>query len=207
MIVVLIIIGIIALLFLGFYGNLLWSLLGGLRKSIRRGGMRAEIVNSEHQDGIHIRFDPGPIGRRVVVDAIILERAFAGSIEATPPEGFKERTYSLPEKDTFEGDLSVLYDTYKEEDITDEIIKKEIETQYQEAISTATEFNRKNVVWEGRFLVCPGKMTTIYIPAQIRGSTLGKILFTYKYRVGLWSTMSSGCSVQFHGGRPISTVQ
>jgi hypothetical protein len=157
--------------------------------------IQARIVDSIDHSNLLISLTRRGLKKKVVIDSIMIERAFAEAIQARPPVGFKEEDLHFPDENTFEGDLTTLTDGINFEEITEADIQQEIKKQFKEEQKVAIEFSKRMIVWRGPMVVPPEKDVTVSIPTVSNDNASGEIIFTYKYRGGLWSPISASCSV------------
>ena len=185
-----VILGVVAIAILLFIINLILAI-----RQIPKDAIQACIADSTDHSKLLISLTRRELKKKVVIDSIMIERAFAETIQARPPVGFREEELQFPDEKTFEGDLSTLTDAKNIEEITEADIQQEIKKQFQEEQKIAMEVGERTVVWRGSMDIPFGKDITICIPTASKGSAFGKIIFSYKYRGGLWSPISASCSV------------
>lgn len=189
----LIIIGVLALLVLLFYGNLLVTLLTSI-KSKRR--VNAEVEANNDTNLLNIRFDVNK-GRQIVVNSISIDRNLAVALKAKAPAGFKEVQYTMPSEKDFEADLSVLLDEHDESRITEDMIQEETKKQYQASLRVSEEFKSTTITWTGHFAIEKSKRNILSIPVNAIGPAKGRISFSYRLGSGFLKVLES-CSVEIN---------
>lgn len=189
----LIIIGVLALLVLLFYGNLLVALLTSI-KSKRR--VTAQVEPNSDTNVLNVRFDVNN-GRRIVVNSISIDRNLAEALEAKAPSGFKEIQYTMPNEKDFEPDLSVLLDQHDESRITEDMIQEETRKQYQASLRVSEDFKSTTINWTGHFTIEKGKRNILSIPVKATGPAQGRISFSYRLSSGFMKVLES-CFVEIN---------
>lgn len=187
----LIIIGILALLVLLFYRNLLITLLTSIKSKQR---VTAEVEANNDTNILNIRFDVNK-GRQIVVNSISIDRNLAEALKAKAPVGFKEIQHTMPNEKDFEADLSVLLDEHDESQITEDMIQDETKKQYQESLRVSDEYKSTTINWTGHFTIEKKKRNILSIPVNAIGPAKGRISFSYRFRSGFMKVLES-CSVE-----------
>lgn len=185
-----VILGVVVIAIIFFFVNLLLSI-----RQIPKKGIQAQILEPQESGALRISLTRSGLKRKVILDSIIIDRNLAEAMQATPPAGFREDGIQFPKEEDFEGDLTILTDEKKIDEITLKEIQEEIKKQFEEENQITRDLNERAIVWRGSLLMPPGEDIIVCIPRISKCKAAGKIIFSYQYTGGLWSAISDSCSV------------